>query len=422
MHTFLVKFHWKPVAGVHSLVWEEAQIVAGCDPDFHRRDMADGIEAGAFLEYEFGIQVMPDDGTDSFEGIDLLDPTKLVPEELAPVATDREVDAESQPHQLLCRTEQVAFHTGNLVPGIEPTNDPLMQARLFSYLDTQITRLGGPNFAQLPINRPHCQRHAPRGHASNRDSHRRRSLSPQQHRWRRAEACRPEARRLPRRRRPRGLAPVAIRTVWQTADSLIKKGVGATVRNSVEDLTGWARVERPDLARLTADGHVVIVFSDIEGSTELNDALGDREWVKLLEQHNKLFYKHVDEHGGHVVKTQGDGFMIAFGNAGQAVLCSVGVQQALHDDPERWDGIRVRMRMHVGTSVRRGDDLFGRNVAMAARVAGLAGGGEILVSEPVHDALDGLAGIRFGPPREVELKGLPGTHTVYAVARHGPDD
>jgi hypothetical protein len=317
VHTFLVKFHWKPVAGVHSLVWEEAQIVAGCDPDFHRRDMADGIEAGAFLEYEFGIQVMPDDGTDSFEGIDLLDPTKLVPEELAPVATDREVDAESQPHQLLCRTEQVAFHTGNLVPGIEPTNDPLMQARLFSYLDTQITRLGGPNFAQLPINRPHCQRHAPRGHASNRDSHRRRSLSPQQHRWRRAEACRPEARRLPRRRRPRGLAPVAIRTVWQTADSLIKKGVGATVRNSVEDLAGWARVERPDLARLTADGHVVIVFSDIEGSTELNDALGDREWVKLLEQHNKLFYKHVDEHGGHVVKTQGDGFMIAFGNAGQ---------------------------------------------------------------------------------------------------------
>jgi catalase len=124
VHTFLVKFHWKPVAGVHSLVWEEAQIVAGCDPDFRRRDMADGIEAGAFLEYEFGIQVMPDDGTDSFEGIDLLDPTKLVPEELAPVATDREVDAESQPHQLLCRTEQVAFHTGNLVPGIEPTNDP----------------------------------------------------------------------------------------------------------------------------------------------------------------------------------------------------------------------------------------------------------------------------------------------------------
>jgi catalase len=154
--TSLVKFHWKPVAGVHSLVWEEAQIAAGCDPDFHRRDMADGIEAGAFLEYELGIQVMPDDGTDSFEGIDLLDPTKLVPEELAPVQLLGKMTLNRNPTNYFAETEQVAFHTGNLVPGIEPTNDPLLQARLFSYLDTQLTRLGGPNFAQLPINRPHC--------------------------------------------------------------------------------------------------------------------------------------------------------------------------------------------------------------------------------------------------------------------------
>jgi catalase len=152
----LVKFHWKPVAGVHSLVWEEAQIAAGCDPDFHRRDMADGIEAGAFLEYELGIQVMPDDGTDSFEGIDLLDPTKLVPEELAPVQLVGMMTLNRNPTNYFAETEQVAFHTGHLVPGIEPTNDPLLQARLFSYLDTQITRLGGPNFGQLPINRPHC--------------------------------------------------------------------------------------------------------------------------------------------------------------------------------------------------------------------------------------------------------------------------
>jgi catalase len=154
--TSLVKFHWKPLAGVHSLVWEEAQIAAGCDPDFHRRDMADGIEAGAFLEYELGIQVMPDDGSDSFEGIDLLDPTKLVPEELVPVQLVGKMTLNRNPTNYFAETEQVAFHTGNLVPGIEPTNDPLMQARLFSYLDTQITRLGGPNFAQLPINRPHC--------------------------------------------------------------------------------------------------------------------------------------------------------------------------------------------------------------------------------------------------------------------------
>ncbi len=152
----LVKFHWKPVAGVHSLVWEEAQIAAGVDPDFHRRDLADAIEAGAYPEWEFGIQVMPDDGTDTFAGIDLLDPTKLVPEELAPVQMIGKLTLDRNPTNYFAETEQVAFHTGNLVPGIEPTNDPLMQGRLFSYLDTQITRLGGPNFTQLPINRPHA--------------------------------------------------------------------------------------------------------------------------------------------------------------------------------------------------------------------------------------------------------------------------
>jgi len=152
----LVKFHWKPAAGVHSLVWEEAQITAGVDPDFHRRDMADGIEAGAFLEYELGIQVMPDDGTDSFEGIDLLDPTKMVPEELAPVQLIGKLTLNRNPVSYFAETEQVAFHSGHLVPGIEVTNDPLLQARLFSYLDTQLTRLGGPNFSQLPVNRPHC--------------------------------------------------------------------------------------------------------------------------------------------------------------------------------------------------------------------------------------------------------------------------
>ncbi|MCW2546738.1 MAG: catalase, partial [Mycobacterium sp.] len=154
--TSLVKFHWKPIAGVHSLVWEEAQITAGTDPDFHRRDMYDAIEAGAFLEYELGIQVMPDDGTDSFQGIDLLDPTKLVPEELAPVQLIGKLTVNANPTNFFAEVEQVAFHTGHLVPGIEVTNDPLMQARLFSYLDTQLTRLGGPNFAQLPINRPHA--------------------------------------------------------------------------------------------------------------------------------------------------------------------------------------------------------------------------------------------------------------------------
>lgn len=151
-----MKFYWKPAAGVHSLVWEEAQITAGVDPDFHRRDMADGIETGAFLEYELGIQVMPDDGTGSFEGIDLLDPTKLVPEELAPVQLIGKLTLNRNPANYFAETEQVAFHSGDLVPGIEVTNGPLLQARLFSYLDTQLTRLGGPNFTQLPVNRAHC--------------------------------------------------------------------------------------------------------------------------------------------------------------------------------------------------------------------------------------------------------------------------
>ncbi|EXG81709.1 catalase [Cryptosporangium arvum] len=153
--TVLAKFHWKPVAGVHSLVWEEAQIAAGVDPDFHRRDMADSIENGAFLEYELGLQLFPDTEDETFEGIDLLDPTKIVPEELAPVQLVGKLTLDRNPTNYFAETEQVAFHLGNLVPGIHVTNDPLLQGRLFSYVDTQLTRLGGPNFSQLPINRPH---------------------------------------------------------------------------------------------------------------------------------------------------------------------------------------------------------------------------------------------------------------------------
>ncbi|MEV7192674.1 catalase [Streptomyces sp. NPDC093510] len=153
--TTLVKFHWKPRLGVHSQVWEEAQITAGMDPDFHRRDLADAIEAGAFPQWELGVQVFPDSEDEMFEGIDLLDPTKIVPEELAPVRPVGLMTLDANPSNYFAETEQVAFHPGHLVPGIDVTNDPLLQGRLFSYLDTQISRLGGPNFAQLPINRTH---------------------------------------------------------------------------------------------------------------------------------------------------------------------------------------------------------------------------------------------------------------------------
>jgi catalase len=152
----LVKFHWKPKAGVHSLVWEEAQLAAGGDPDFHRRDLADAIEAGLYPRWELGIQTFPDTEAQTFEGIDLLDPTKLVPEELAPVQPIGMMTLTANPTNYFAETEQVAFHTGHLVPGIDVTNDPLLQVRLFSYVDTQLTRLGGPNFQQIPINRSHA--------------------------------------------------------------------------------------------------------------------------------------------------------------------------------------------------------------------------------------------------------------------------
>ncbi|MEU1015093.1 catalase [Streptomyces sp. NPDC005900] len=154
--TTLVKFHWKPKLGVHSLTWEEAQITNGMDPDFHRRDLADAIEAGAFPQWELGIQVFPDNPEQSFQGIDLLDPTNIVPEELAPVQPIGLLTLNANPTNYFAETEQVAFHPGHLVPGIDITDDPLLTGRLFSYLDTQISRLGGPNFGQLPINRTHA--------------------------------------------------------------------------------------------------------------------------------------------------------------------------------------------------------------------------------------------------------------------------
>nr|MDQ3610581.1 catalase [Actinomycetota bacterium] len=125
--TTLAKFHWKPAAGVHSLLWEEAQLAAGTDPDFHRRDLADAIEAGAFPEWELGLQLLPDTPEETFEGIDLLDPTKLVPEELAPVQLVGRLTLDRNPTNFFAETEQVAFCTSHLVPGIGFTNDPLLQ-------------------------------------------------------------------------------------------------------------------------------------------------------------------------------------------------------------------------------------------------------------------------------------------------------
>lgn len=212
----------------------------------------------------------------------------------------------------------------------------------------------------------------------------------------------------------------AVKTVWQTANLVRKEGFGAAVRSSIEDLADWAEVERPDLAKVTPDGRVVILFSDIEESTALNERIGDRAWVKLIASHAKLIHQHVQRRSGHVVKSQGDGFMIAFSRAEQAVRCGIDVQRALHRDAKRkrHQEIRVRIGIHMGRSVRRGDDLFGRNVAMAARVAGEATGGEILVSEPVRDAVCAVSDcddIGFDDGREVELKGFSGSYRLFSV-------
>jgi adenylate cyclase len=207
----------------------------------------------------------------------------------------------------------------------------------------------------------------------------------------------------------------AVKTMWQTASLIRKEGLGAAVRSSIEDLADWAVVERPDLARLTPDGNVVILFSDIEESTALNERMGDRAWVRLLDRHDKLVRRLVDQHSGHVIKSQGDGFMIAFAHPGEAVGCSIAVQRAFANQAKRLtpNAIRVRIGIHMGKSVRRGDDLFGRNVAMAARVAAQADGGEVLISEPVRDAVGD--DVTVGPPREVELKGFSGSHRLYPV-------
>ena len=148
-----VKFHWKPVAGVHSLVWDEAQKLGGKDPDFHRRGLWESIEQGVYPEYELGVQIVADEQEFDFD-FDLLDATKMIPESLVPVQIIGKMTLNRNPDNYFAETEQVAFHLGNIVPGIDFTNDPLLQGRLFSYIDTQINRFGSANFHELPINKP----------------------------------------------------------------------------------------------------------------------------------------------------------------------------------------------------------------------------------------------------------------------------
>ena len=150
-----VKFHWRPTIGAASVLWDEAVKINGADPDFHRRDLFEAIAKGDFPEWEFGVQAFDQAQADRFD-FDVLDPTKIIPEEVVPIEVVGRMVLDRNPVNFFAETEQAAFHPGNLVPGIDFTNDPLLQGRLFSYTDTQISRLGGANFHELPINRPKC--------------------------------------------------------------------------------------------------------------------------------------------------------------------------------------------------------------------------------------------------------------------------
>ncbi len=166
-----VKFHWKPKLGTHAVVWDEAQKISGKNSDFHKQDLWEAIEGGNFPEWELGVQLIPESDEHKFD-FDLLDPTKLVPEELVPVTIIGKMTLNKNPDNFFAETEQVAFHPGHVVPGIDFTNDPLLQGRLFSYTDTQLSRLGSPNFNEIPINRPVAPMHN-----NQRDGHMRQEIA-----------------------------------------------------------------------------------------------------------------------------------------------------------------------------------------------------------------------------------------------------
>ncbi len=213
--------------------------------------------------------------------------------------------------------------------------------------------------------------------------------------------------------------PPPLRAVLQTAVRVRDEGLGEVLRSSLEDLAGLAEEAEPELRKLAArDGTLTIFFSDIEDSTALNEKSGDRSWLRVLEAHDKLVRRATDRVGGYVVKSQGDGFMIAFASATDAISAAIDIQRALDSPPRalRGKGIAVRIGLHAGPALERGGDLFGRNVAFAARVADQAEGKQILTTEVVRDAAGEDAGeVTFTEVGQVELKGFSDVHTLLAV-------
>jgi len=189
-------------------------------------------------------------------------------------------------------------------------------------------------------------------------------------------------------------------------------------QTTIDRMLSWAETERPDLQRASApDGTVTVMFSDIEHSTELTERLGDQRWLEVLKAHNTVVRAQVAEHGGYEVKSQGDGFMIAFPSARQAVLCSVDIQQALARRAANGElPVRVRIGVHTGEAIQHNGDFYGKSVILAARIADRAQGGEILVSSLVEQLVEPSGELRFRDAGEAELKGLSEPQHLYRVA------
>lgn len=223
--------------------------------------------------------------------------------------------------------------------------------------------------------------------------------------------------------RPRPAATATERAVARVVRGVSKvreRGLTGLLQSSIEDLQAWAASEEQEIRSMAdSQGRVTLLFSDIEDSTPLNERLGDDTWVRVLAAHDALVRARVDKYRGQVVKTSGDGFMVAFRDAEAACRAAVGIQKDLRRtlDPRLRvvAPIKVRIGIHTGAVISRDGDYFGRNVAMAARVGALATGGEVLVTDAVHDALDEDAAVTLHEMGQVELKGLPGEHLVWRV-------
>lgn len=218
---------------------------------------------------------------------------------------------------------------------------------------------------------------------------------------------------------PTNTAERAVRRVIRTASKVRSHGITGLIQSTVGELQTWASdAERADILNMaTSDGRVTLFFSDIEDSTPLNDRLGDTTWVKVLAAHDRVLRSQIERYRGQVVKTAGDGFMVAFRDTEAACRAALGIQRDLPRDLtlRRHGPILVRIGIHTGQVVARDGDYFGRNVAMAARVADLAHGGEILASDAVREALDDDAALTLVERDAVELKGLTGEHVVWEI-------